>query len=111
MNGKNLRRFLTAILLVGGVTLIPSLAAQQPCPDEGFVAPRPTRIPVDTTPLEKPVPFDIAGIVAQAFNRKRPLQMINPLAPAKYGDGRDNVSWDPDKPEKPKGIILFGIQW
>jgi hypothetical protein len=37
--------------------------------------------------------------------------MVNPLAPTKYGDGQDSVSWDPDNPEKPKGIILFGVQW
>jgi hypothetical protein len=32
------------------------------------------------------------------------------MAPKKY-DSQEDVSWDPDNPEKPKGIILFGIQW
>ena len=41
---------------------------------------------------------------------KNPLELINPLAPAKYV-GTEDVSWDPDNPEKPKGIILLGIQW
>ena len=75
------------------------------------MAPRPRVQKPETIPIEKPAAPDITGIVAQAFKIKKPLQMINPLASAKYGDGNDNVSWDPDKPEKPKGIILLGIQW
>jgi hypothetical protein len=42
---------------------------------------------------------------------KKPLQLINPFAPEKYGDGSQDVTWDPDNPDKPKGIILFGLQW
>ncbi len=110
MNGKSHLHFITLYFVLAAL-LLPALTAQQVNPDAGFVAPRPTRPKVETTPVEKPAPFDITGIVAQAFNTKKPLQMINPLAPARYGDGSESVSWDPDKPEKPKGIILFGIQW
>jgi hypothetical protein len=35
---------------------------------------------------------------------------VNPLAPQTEGASED-ISWDPDNPEKPKGIILLGIQW
>ncbi|MEI6323499.1 MAG: hypothetical protein WCP60_10395 [bacterium] len=110
MNGRSHRNLISLFCLLAAL-LAPALTAQQAAPDAGFVAPRPTRPKVETTPVEKPAPFDITGIVAQAFNMRRPLQMINPLAPARYGDGSESVSWDPDKPEKPKGIILFGIQW
>lgn len=111
MNGKSFRSYLFLILL-GGWISIPLVSAQQSASDAAFVAPRSTSPSVKTTTLpERRAPMDIGGIVAQAFNMKQPLQMINPLAPAKYGDGRESVSWDPDKPEKPKGIILFGIQW
>lgn len=110
MNGKSHRTYLTAFFVMG-ILLVSTLRAQQANPDAGFVAPRPARPKVETTPVEKPSSFDISGVVAQAFKMKRPLQMVNPLAPARYGDGSESVSWDPDKPEKPKGIILFGIQW
>lgn len=111
MNGPRLRILQLALFLLTGIALAPSVSAQQANPETGFVAPRPKKTEVESTTIEKPTRYDISGIVAQAFNIKKPYQMVNPLAPAKYGDGRDNVSWDPDKPEKPKGIILFGIQW
>lgn len=111
MNSKCHSLLLCTLLLVVGEILAPSSPAQQANADAGFAAPRPKPTDVETVPVEKPAPYDITGIVAQAFNIKKPLQMVNPLAPAKYGDGQDNVSWDPDKPEKPKGIILLGIQW
>jgi hypothetical protein len=111
MNGQSHRFFFSALFLLTGVLFASSASAQQAADDAGFVAPHATKPTVETTVIEKPTPFDITGIVAQAFNLKKPLQMISPLAPAKDGDGHDNVSWDPDKPEKPKGIILFGIQW
>lgn len=101
---------LLLLLLVGGTTT-PSLKAQQAGDDATFVAPRPVKREVQNAPVEKPAPLDITGIVAQAFNMKKPLRMVSPLAPESAGNGHDNVSWDPDKPEKPKGIILFGIQW
>jgi hypothetical protein len=111
MNGKSHRYLFFTLLLFLGITVISSSRAQQATTDAGFVAPQPVKPDVQTTPVEKPTPFDITGIVAQAFNMKKPLRMVSPLAPASAGNGHDNVSWDPDKPEKPKGIILFGIQW
>jgi hypothetical protein len=111
MNGQSRRIFFSLFFLIAGAFLAPSAPAQQ-AGDEGVVAPQQTKPKVETTTvLEKPAPYDITGIVAQAFNMKKPLQLLSPFAPAKDGNGRDNVSWDPDKPEKPKGIILFGIQW
>lgn len=89
---------------------IPSSFAQQSNPDAGFVAPAPAKPKVNKVPLEKPAPYDINGVVAQAFKMKRPLDLVNPLAPQKDGGGQD-ISWDPDNPEKPQGIILLGIQW
>jgi hypothetical protein len=84
--------------------------AQQASQDADFVAPKPKKAKVDTAPIEKPAPYDINGVVAQAFKMKKPLELVNPLAPQKYG-GSEDISWDPDNPEKPKGIILFGIRW
>ena len=108
MNGKLLRLILP---LLGLLMAAGSGFSQQAVSDASFVAPKPKKTKVETAQEEKPAPYDISGVVAQAFNMKRPLQLVNPLAPKKYGDGHDNVTWDPDNPEKPKGIIIFGIQW
>jgi hypothetical protein len=107
MNGKFLRLILPSAALLFAV----SGFAQQATSDASFVAPKPKKAKVETAQDEKPAPYDISGVVAQAFNMKKPLQMVNPLAPKKYGDGRDSVTWDPDNPEIPKGIIIFGLQW
>ena len=102
-----LSRFLVpaAALLAASLSL-----AQQASQDADIVAPKTKKARVDTTPIEKPAPYDINGVVAQAFKMKKPLELVNPLAPQKYG-GSEDISWDPDNPEKPKGIIILGIQW
>jgi hypothetical protein len=35
------------------------------------------------------------------------MQLINPVAPARYGNGQERVMHDPNDPGKPKGISLF----
>jgi hypothetical protein len=111
MSGNSSRSLIFLTLIASGVFALFSASAQQSSSDTGFIAPQSSKPKPDKTQIEKPAPYDITGVVAQAFKMKNPLQLINPLAPKKVGDGRDNVSWDPDKPEKPKGIILLGIQW
>ena len=107
MNGQ----FSRLIIPVAALLVASTSFAQQANPDAGFIAPKPKQPKIETIPVQKPAPYDINGVVAQAFKTKQPLQLVNPLAPQKYGDGQDSISWDPDNPEKPKGIILFGIQW
>jgi hypothetical protein len=106
MNGIFPRILLTVLLIAAGTSF-----AQQAAPDAGFVAPRPKKTKVETVPVEKPSSYEITGVVKQAVDLKKPLELINPLAPEKYGDGSEDVSWDPDNAEKPKGIVLFGVQW
>lgn len=36
-----------------------------------------------------------SGIAVELAKTRNPLQMINPLAPAEYGSGEDNVTQDP----------------
>jgi hypothetical protein len=113
MNGKTLRLILPMATLLTAVSSI----AQQTNADAAFIVPVPAKTKAkiekksEGTVEEKPAPFDITGVVQQAFKMKHPLQLVNPLAPKKDGNGHDNVTWDPDNPEKPKGIIIFGIQW
>jgi hypothetical protein len=85
------------------------LAVQGLQAQEEFVAPRPEETP--TRPLRvnpEPQPT-IEGIVAEVFKDGQPWQLVNPVAPARYGNGRNTISWDPDDAGKPKGFILFGI--
>lgn len=77
---------------------------------EDFVAPQdPAETPVIPIPVAPQPSFE--GIVAAIFKNRQPWQLINPLAPAEYGDGEAFVSRNPDDPEKPKGFIFFGIEW
>lgn len=78
---------------------------------QDFVAPLPREdAPVLPTPEERRV--EAAGIVAEIF-RKKPWQLVNPAAPASLGDGKTNgtVSYSEEYPGKPKGFIVFGIDW
>lgn len=59
-------------------------------------------------------PIGFQGIVAQIFQVFRPLQLINPFAPAYYGTGEQNVSGDKDESvpgSNSPGLVVFGIEW
>ncbi|MGI8890610.1 MAG: hypothetical protein ACR2G0_07485 [Chthoniobacterales bacterium] len=66
-----------------------------------------------TTTLPKPRPPQAApivpteGAVQIALRTGNPIQLINPAAPARYGNAQEHVSHDPKNPGKPKGIVLF----
>ena len=47
------------------------------------------------------------GAVQLAIRTGEPIQLINPTAPARYGNAQERVSHDPKNPGKPKGIVLF----
>ena len=47
------------------------------------------------------------GAVQLAIRTGQPIQLINPLAPARFGNAHERVSHDPKDPGKPKGIVLF----
>jgi hypothetical protein len=51
----------------------------------------------------------VSGVIPRAIRGGNPLQMLNPLAPAKYGTSEDNVSMDPDVPGKVNGINFVSI--
>lgn len=106
MNGFSPRILLATLLLAA-----PASRAQQAASDASFVAPKPKKAKVETVPLEKAPAVEVTGVVKQAVETRKAYQLVNPLAPEKYGNGEDDISWDPDNPDKPKGIILFGLQW
>jgi hypothetical protein len=51
------------------------------------------------------------GVIPRAIRSGNPLQMLNPLAPAKYGTAEENVLLDPVVPGKWDGIKLLGISF
>ena len=53
----------------------------------------------------------VTGVIPRAIRRGNPLQMLNPLAPAKYGTAEENVVLNPDVPGKWDGIKLLGISF
>ena len=67
---------------------------------------------VRTTILKPRVPaaaplVPTEGVVQVAIRQRDPVQLINPVAPARYGNGQEHVMHDPNDPGKPKGISLF----
>jgi hypothetical protein len=54
---------------------------------------------------------DVSGVIPSAIRGGDPLQMLNPRASAKYGTAEENVSLDPDIPEKGNGIKFFSISF
>jgi hypothetical protein len=51
----------------------------------------------------------VSGVIPRAIRGGNPLQMLNPLAPAKYGTADESVSLDPDVPGKVNGIKFVSI--
>ena len=51
----------------------------------------------------------VSGVIPRAVRGGNPLQMLNPLAPAKYGTSEENISVDPDVPGKVNGINFVSI--
>src|SRR5882762_805600 len=53
----------------------------------------------------------VTGVIPRAIRSGNPLQMLNPLAPAKYGAAEENVLLNPDVPGKWDGIKLLRISF
>lgn len=51
-----------------------------------------------------------SGIVVQAITVENPLQLLNPAAPEKYGNGEDSVTRDP-KSGQVNGLKIFSIEF
>ena len=51
-----------------------------------------------------------SGIAVQAIKAENPLQLLNPAAPEKYGNGEDSVTRDPQT-KRVNGLKLFSIEF
>ena len=74
---------------------------------ETFTAPM---VPRKAPPSQKPPPLpprQTGGVIPRAIRGGNPLQMLNPLAPARYGTAEQSVATKPDGSGKWNGIKLF----
>ena len=53
----------------------------------------------------------VSGVIPRAVRGGNPLQMLNPLAPAKYGTAEENLFVDPAVPGKWNGINFVRISF
>ena len=86
-------------------TTMPLLMAQD------FVAPQgPQREIMTKAPELKP---EVDGIVKQIFDVRKPWQLLNPAAPASYGNGEQNVSTDTvtGTPHHSVTLTVVGVEW
>ena len=57
-------------------------------------------------------PQRVDGGFVRAYRSGNPLQMVNPAAPAEYGDGRDVTRHEVDDPfQRPQGLRLFAFDF
>ena len=74
-------------------TVAPAPTVQTTLPSQ----PPPVTIELQRTPPNQVISgkFVYEGILVQTVKTDNPLQLINPLAPSRYGDGADNLDLDP----------------
>ena len=91
------------VCLISGFLTVAQPAWAAPRSFESRQHARQTRRPATLTTRE------VSGVIPRAIRGGNPLQMLNPFAPAKYGNANDSVSIDPDVPGKVNGIIFVSI--
>lgn len=64
-------------------------------------------IPSKPKALPPLTPTARGGVIPTAVRNGNPLQMLNPRAPARYGNSQEHVTFDPNNPGKPTGVKLF----
>lgn len=64
-------------------------------------------LPAQPSPAPPITPTARGGVIPTAIRNGNPLQLLNPAAPARYGNAQEHVTHDPQDPGKPKGIKLF----
>ena len=104
------RATIAAFLLFFSGATAQEMTVQPNNPDASFVTPRKKAKKLESKVKVEP-PVIMNGVLVDAVRSKKPLNVINPLAPISEGDGINNISQDPDELGKPKGIIIFGVQW
>ena len=78
---------------------------------QDFVAPQAREREIATQAAELELGID--GIVKQIFDVEKPWQLLNPAAPATYGNGAQNVSKDTvtGTPHHSVTLTVVGVEW
>ncbi len=98
----------TTLSLLVAMALAGTVLADPP-KKSSYVAhqkPSAVRATKEPAPLKK---SEVVGAIPRAVRGGNPLQMLNPRAPAKYGNWVQSTSFDSDVPGKWKGIKLFEL--
>jgi hypothetical protein len=98
-----MKRKIVIVCLISGF-----LTVAQPA----WTAPRSFESRQQARQTHRPAAFstrEVSGVIPRAIRGGNPLQILNPLAPAKYGTANESVSIDPDVPRKANGIIFVSI--
>ena len=56
------------------------------------------------------IKLDVDGVLPRVLRADYPLHLINPMAPAEYGSGIDNLSIDPTT-RRAAGIVFLSIRF
>lgn len=71
-------------------------------PEPSVVTTLPSQLPTATIEIQRVAPNQVIsgklvyeGIFVETVKMDNPLQLINPFAPARYGNGDDNLDLDP----------------
>jgi hypothetical protein len=67
-------------------------------------------VPLEAAPRKPSARVVYGGALVRAAKADQPLQMLSPLAPAKYGDGAAHLARDPWT-GKAQGFTLFTISF
>ena len=54
---------------------------------------------------------EVTGVIPRIIRDGDPLQMLNPIAPAKYGTAEDDAVLDSDVPGRGDGIKLLSVSF
>jgi hypothetical protein len=64
---------------------------------------------------ERPAPpiseGSVTGVIPRAIRGGNPLQMLNPMAPRKYGTSQEAITYDQNDPAKWRGIKFFEFRF
>jgi hypothetical protein len=105
-------------MLLLSVVLLATTAAAKPVDEKRGLATEATRRTNVRLTLAEPDKsnqivgerFTLSGIAVQAIKAENPLQLLNPIAPQKYGSGRDNVTREP-RTGRVNGLRIFSIEF
>lgn len=114
---------LTVLLAVSGAAVATSLAQtnqieiRQPAPnisESPIISPEKVAryVRFQTSVVNRAFGINVtySGVVPMLYRADNPLQLINPFAPARYGNGFDNVSVNPTT-GRVEGVNLFAIKF